>query len=191
MQRLALLPVVVSLSILCSGQVAGTATQVHRARILIRPYQFSVEPISGWRAGTSKDGMPIFVNFPWSKMQAQLRLPTGGATINMVAWDSLLRRRGDESLAGWAHLEAVNAARGTVMSQTLDVPSSAEISEAILVSFDEATFGPDDQAQHEMNAYWSFRLKKFAAHLSYVVGDPKGGEYETVLKRLVLGVRPL
>jgi hypothetical protein len=158
---------------------------------LIRTYQFSVLPMPGWRTGTDKDGMPIFVNFPWSKMQPQLRLPKGGAIVNLVAWDSLLRRQGDESLTGWARLDSVNAAPRTVTSQNVDVPPPSEISEAILVSFDQATFGPDDQPQHEANAYWIFRSKKFAAHLSYIVGDPKGAGYEAALKQLVLSVRPL
>jgi hypothetical protein len=123
-------------------------------------------------------------------MQAQLRLPTGGAVINVTAWDRLLRRSGDESLAGWAHLDAVGAALGTMISHELDVPPSTEISEAILVSFDEATFGPDDQAQRGVSVYWAYRRQKFAAHLFYVVGDRKGVEYERVLRQIVLSIRP-
>ena len=73
----------------------------------------------------------------------------------------------------------------------LEVSPSTEISEAILVSFDDATYGPDDQAQHEINAYWTFRHKKFAAHLFYLVGDPQGPEYVTILKRILLSIRPL
>ena len=189
MQRLAFLSAVIGLSLLCSGPEVGAATQVRR--VLIRTYQFSVLPMPGWRTGTDKDGMPIFVNFPWSKMQPQLRLPKGGAIVNLVAWDSLLRRHGDESLTGWAHLDAVNAEPGTVISQNVDALPPAEIAEAILLSFDEATFGPNDQQQHEMNAYWTFRLKKFSDHLSYIVGDPRGREYEDALRHLVLSVRPL
>ena len=187
MQRLGFLFIV---AFFCSGRpgaLAGTGPQ----RVLASLYGFSVEVPSGWSYRFGRDGLPVFVNFEWSKMQAQLRLPQGGATVNIVAWDTLLRRKGDESLAGWARLDAVNAAPGTFTSHDLHAPLSSKISEAILVSFDEATFGPDDQAQRQINAYWAFQPRRFAAHLSFVVGDPKGSEYENVLRDLVLSVRPL
>jgi hypothetical protein len=123
-------------------------------------------------------------------MQAQLRLPAEGAIINVISWDSLLRRRGDDSLAGWANLDAVNAAPGTAVSVPLDTPQVTGISEALIVSFDVATFGPDDQAQRSVGVYWIYRHERFAAHLSYVLGDPKGFAYEDVLKQVVFSIRP-
>jgi hypothetical protein len=184
------LPIVVCLSVLAFGQ--GVAGPEPVRPMLVPTYGFSVEPPPGWLASMGKASrLPIFVNAPLSKMQDLLRLPEGGAIINLLAWDSLPRRRGDESLVGWAHVDAVNAAPATIGSRVLNVPPSTGISDAILVSFDEATFGPDDQTQHEISAYWTFRGKNFAAHLFYVVGDPKAAEYEGVLKGIVLSVRPL
>ena len=185
------LPFVVCLSLLCSGQDKLPQPPTRPERIRVGKYGFSLEAPSGWRVGIGKDGLPLFVNFPWSRMQAQARLPKAGATINVVAWERLLRRRGDETLSGWASLDAVNAAPGTVVSVPLDVPPSTDISEAFWESFDEATFGPDDQAQREVSLYWTYGREKLAAHLFYVVGDPKGGAYETALRKLVFSIRPL
>jgi hypothetical protein len=178
------------LSLLCSGYVGAGPTRAE-SRMPVRAYGFSVDVPAGWRAGAGPGGLPILVNFPWSQMQAQLRLPKGGAVVNFVAWDSLLRRKGDDSLAGWSQLDAVNAVPQTLTSERLDTPSSTEISDALMVTFDEATFGPLDQAQHQINVYWTFLGRKFASHLSYIVGDPKAVEYVDVLKHLVSSVRPL
>ena len=124
--------------------------------IPIRAHGFLVHRLAGWHAGVGQGGLPVFANFPWSKMQAQLRLPKGGATINITDWDGIPRRRGDGSLAGWAELDAVIAAQGTVVSKTLNVPEVTGIPEALQVSFDEATYGPDDQEQHDVPVSPSF-----------------------------------
>lgn len=179
------------LSLLCSGQVGAPQSREPSGRIRIRKYRFSIEIPSGWRTRIGEDGLPIFVNFPWARMQAQLRLPERGAIIRVAAWDNLRRRRGDESLAGWAKLDTVIAAPRTVATRVIDVPSRTEISEAILVSFDEATFGPDDQVQRDVRVYWSYRGKRFAAYLNYIIGDTKGNAYEALLKQIVFGIRPL
>jgi hypothetical protein len=160
-------------------------------RLAVPTYGFSLQPPSGWHTALDKDKLPIFVNFPWSKMQAQLRLPPRGAVINIVAWAQLPRRRGDESLAGWSHLDDVRAKPNTVFSERLRFPTSTGISDAIFVSFDGATFGPDDQKQREATVYWTFRGENFGAHLSYLVGDPRGVAYEVELRHVVGSVRPL
>ena len=185
------IPLAVALSLLCMGQGRDQQARVRPKRIPIRMYAFSIEAPDGWRAGIGKDVLPMFVNFPWSKMQAQLRLPAGDATINVVSWTSLVRRKGDELLTGWARLDAARAASGSVNSSVLVTPPSTGISEAILMSFDEATFGPDDQAQRDVSVYWTYQRENFAAHLSYVLGDPKGGQYENTLRQIVFSVRPL
>jgi hypothetical protein len=50
---------------------------------------------------------------------------------------------------------------------------------------------PQDQPQREISVYWAFQLKKFSAHLVYVVGDPRAADYERVLKAVVFSIRPL
>ena len=85
----------------------------------------------------------------------------------------------------------LRAIPGTIHSETLRLPDSTEIREAVLVSFDEATYGPDEQAQRSVSVYWIFRGEKFAAHLSYLVGDPRGFSSENTLKGTVAGIRPI
>jgi hypothetical protein len=190
MSRITLL-VISSLLLDCSVPCTFADSRVSSKRIHLRTYGFSLQPPTGWHTALDKDDLPIFVNFPWSKMQAQLRLPAGGAVINLVAWAKLPRRRGDESLIGWSHLDDVRAAPGTVVSDSLHFPASTETSDALLVSFNEATFGPDDQPQREVSVYWTFRREKFGAHLFYLVGDPHGMAYEAILHQIVASIRPL
>jgi hypothetical protein len=114
-----------------------------------------------------------------------------GAIIHLVAWKTLPKRRGDESLTGWARLDSQNAKSGTVKSRDFGVPLSTGISVAAIWSFDDATFSPDDQPQREVNIYWMFNGEKFACYLSYVVGDPKATQYQNALKDLVTSIRPI
>lgn len=159
-------------------------------RVVVKGYGFSVEPPARWNTGIGKDGLPLFTNIPWSKLGAQGLLPEGGATINLVAWDELPRRKGDESLLGWAHLDAAPPGLGSRKVDELTVPASTGITDAISVSLDEAVYSPDEQRQHDSSVYWTFRRKKFAAHLFYVVGDPRGAQYEDVLRQVVRSIRP-
>ncbi len=177
-------------ALLCWGQqTAPTPSQ--EKPIPIPKYGFSLRPPRGWHTSVGEDGLPLFVNFPWSKRLPQLRLPKGGAVINLISFKRLPRRRGDETLTGWAHLDAAQAVPGTLASSALEVPASSEISEAVLLALDEATFGPDDQPQRDVGVYWIYHGERFAAHLSFVVGDPQGVAYENVLKQIVFSIRPL
>src|SRR5271154_754832 len=69
--------------------VQGSAPQsrAQPKRIEVKKHGFSVERPAGWRFGIyEKDGLPVFVNLPWPKMQAQLILPVGGAIIKLISW---------------------------------------------------------------------------------------------------------
>jgi len=186
------LPLIVWLSSFFLGQRPAAHPGLPK-RIPVPKYGFSVERPDAWRARVWwKDGLPIFVNFPWSEMGAQLTLPEGGASINLISFeDAHRRRRRDDSLAGWANFDAALAAPGTLASAPLDVPAPTGISEALLTSFNVATFSRDDQAQRHVSVYWAYRKEKFAAHLFYVVGDPKGASYGNVLRQVVFSIRPV
>jgi hypothetical protein len=187
MQRLTLL-LVTCLAFVASGQ---ERLPTHTTRFPSMKYGFSVESPKGWLGGLGPNELPFFFNFPTSKGLGQGLLPKGGATIFVVARDHLHRRSGDDSLVGWANLDQAEANQSTVSSGTLDMPLSTGISQAITVSFDVMTFGPDDQRQHEVNVYWEFRGKMFATYLTYVIGDPKAKEYESLLQTAMHSVRPL
>jgi hypothetical protein len=190
MHRLTL-SAVACVSLLSWGAAIAPLPGAQPKRLLFRKYGFSMESPAGWNAARTVDGLPLFTNFPFSELQAQFLLPKGGATINFIALEGVTRRRGDESLPGWARLDAVGSAQGTVLPGVLEAAPSTGISEAITASFDEATYSPNDQRQHEFSVYWSFRNQRFAAHLFYVVGNPKGAEYENVLRQAVRSVRPV
>ncbi len=128
----------------CLGQGKRAQSPVKPMRL--EAFGFSVKPPSGWNAGVDEKGLPIFANFRWSRMGAQFTLPRQGALINVVDWDKLPRRRGDETLLGWASLDAGIAASGSMVSHPLDVPVPTGISEAVLSTFDVATFSPPGPA---------------------------------------------
>ncbi len=160
-------------------------------RVPLKDHGFSVEVPKGWNVAINPDNLPMFTNFPFSKLQPQLTLPKGGAIINFIAWAGLTRRSGDESLSGWGRLDARGSAKATVVAGDLQTPLSSGISGAITTAFDNPTYGPDDQAQREFSVYWIFQTQKFAAHLFYVTGDPNGPYYENTLKSIVRSVTPL
>jgi hypothetical protein len=174
-----------------SALVLAGQSEPRSARIECKKFGFSIAPPIGWLAATGSDSLPLFVNFPWKRLQAQAILPNGGATINFVVWDEVTRRHGDETLTGWAELDEVVAIPDTIVSRGMKLPQSTMISEAFLVSFDLRTYSSSEQRQREVSAYWSFRGRRFAAHLFHVVDDPNAGEYVRALTSVLRSVRPL
>jgi len=171
--------------------VATALTQTPKpVRIAAHAYGFSFEVTDGWNVALGSDGLPLFANFPWSSLQAQGILPKNGATIHIIAFQGLPRRRGDETLDGWARLDAVNAMASTLTIEALTVPPVARIPEAVFSSFSETAYSSDEQHQHDASVYWRFGRERFAAHLFYVEGDPRGKLYEAVLKNVVRSLRP-
>ncbi len=160
-------------------------------RVQLKDHGFSLEVPSRWNVAINPDGLPMLTNFPFSKLQPQLTLPEGGAMINFIAWAHLTRRSGDESLPGWARLDEKGSAKPPVASGVLETRPDSGVSTAITTSFDEKTYSPDDQRQHEFSVYWIYRDQKFAAHLFYLAGDPKGQYYEDTLGSIVRSTKPL
>ena len=169
----------------------GNAT-VAATRYVIDRFRFSVEVPSGWRTATGPDeGLPLFTNLPWSRIQGRPALPKGAATIHMLSEEDLPAPVAHYTLEGWAEFGQRGSVRGTATSGLFEMPPSTDVSKAIVAAFDEQTFGPSVPVQHTVAVYWEFRGHRFATYLIYAVGDPKGKRYEGVLTAVMRSIRPL
>jgi len=157
---------------------------------LCRRYGFSVPVPPNWFVGLLGD-TPFYSNFPPQDTLGGGALPRNGATISIVAQESLPGKEGRETLGSWADRDADLGAAESVIKQDFGIPPETGIERAVRVSFDRKRFGPDDQAQHDVNIYWVFRGKVFATYLEYVHGDPRAQEYESLVGSLMKRVRPL
>lgn len=160
-------------------------------RFVSAKYGFSIPIPNGWHASLEKD-TPLYVNFDPTGVLQQLKLPSGGATIVVVAQESLPGRSPlGTTPSSWAVADARGIAARSPAVRPLEMPEASGVSGAVISSYDEATYGPDDQAQHCVAVFWEMRHKLFAAHLNYIVGDPKGPELEELLLQVIRGIRPL
>jgi hypothetical protein len=170
----------------------GPALSASEKRIAIEKYGFSVEAPASWRVGVGeKDGLPMFVNVPWSKLGPQLRLPAGGATMHIIDEEGLPAGHRDHTLEKWLEFDQVTSKAGTASNRVFDVLPATGITRALLSTFEERTWSRDEQPQRSVAVYWEFHGKRFAMHLSYVVGDPRGKRYEALLMSAVQSIRPL
>lgn len=189
MQRRRIAVATAFVALLVSSQ--SSESQTLGRRLAVRKYGFSVESPSGWRVVRDGVGLPLYFNFKGVEMLGKGLLPIGGATINTVAWNRLPRRRGDDSLGGWAQVDAAVAIKDTLSNRHLDLPESAAAQNAVFSDYDVATYGPDDQRQHCTSIYWEFRGKFFATHLVYLAGDPSASSYMQTLVKTVGSIRPI
>jgi len=183
---------IASLAVAAFGQDRVPQKGAQVARYVSDKYSFSVGVPTGWRVATGPDaGLPLFVNFRWSLMQAQLVLPKGGATIHILAEEDLPGPHAHYALDDWADFDQRGAVHDTATLRPFEIPPSAGVSRSIILSFDEKTYSPSVQQEHDVTVYWEFRGKRFATHLFYVVGDPKAKQYEGVLAEIMRSIRPL
>lgn len=161
-------------------------------RLPVPLYGFSYERPRDWHIRLSPtENLPVVVNRPWPEMESLQALPRGRAMIEMISWDATLRRRGDETLSGWARFNRESAVGQTVRTLSLAPPPSSEISEVLLSSFDRTAYATNEPQQHETGLYWTYRHKMFAAVMTYAVGDKRSANYERVLRRMVFSIRPI
>lgn len=160
-------------------------------RFISEKYGFSMAVPPGWHVSLEKD-TPMFINFSSAEGRSQLTLPKGGAVIVVVAQDALPgRHRLGSSTMEWATTDARGVSSGSPSIKPLQVPKESGVSQAVMSSYDVATYSPDEQAQNCVAAFWEFDQKLFAAHLYYVARDPKGSELEKIFVNTVRSIRPL
>ena len=85
--------------LICTTLVASCQEGALSRRTVSKKYGFSLEQPVGWHAAVGADtDLPLFANFPWSRLQGQAILPSGGATIHILAEDELTGRHQDYTL---------------------------------------------------------------------------------------------
>jgi hypothetical protein len=152
------------------------------ALFVSKNHGFSMEIPAGWHVATgASDDLPLFVNFPWRRLQTLGVLPKGGAIIHIEAEEGLPGGVDAYSLDDWAEFDERTGVPETVKTRSFGMPPSTGVGKAFIVSFDEATFSPSIQQQHDVIVYWEFGDKRFATRLYCVAGDPKSAEYEQQL----------
>jgi hypothetical protein len=65
------------------------------------------------------------------------------------------------------------------------MPKESGASRAVMCSYDEPTFGPDQHTQHSVAIFWEVGDKLFAAHLNYNANDSNGPAFEKVFLQTV------
>jgi len=184
------LPIALALAISAHGQ-GKIEGQGAATRFISEKYGFSIAVPPGWHASLERD-LPIYVNFTETRGPQQLTLPAHGATIVVVAQETLPgRRRLAKSPSDWAEIDARGVSSGDPAISAMEMPKESGVSKATTSSYDEATFSADDQAQHSLAAFWEFDHKLFAAHLNYIVNDPDGPTLEKLLLETIRSIRPL
>ncbi len=153
-------------------------------------YGFSIDVPRGWLGGTWATDLPIFANFPWSRLQGQEDVPKGGAMIRILAQEILHGRHHNYSLDQWAESDERAASGETASSRELEMPKESGVSRAIIVAFDERTHCPSEQQRGHITVYWQMGARRFAAYMDYLVGDPKANKYEDLLISVVRGIQP-
>ena len=176
-----------------SGQQQAPQGSPHTADLFVsRRHGFSMEVPAGWHVAIGADDeLPLFVNFPWSKLAAQAILPDGGASIHVIAEADLPKRHADFSLDDWARFDERLALPETIKTRDFKMPPSTGVVRALIVSYDEATFGASIQQQHDMTVYWEFRSERFATYLNFVAGDPRGEEYGRQVESRMRSIKPI
>jgi hypothetical protein len=161
-------------------------------RFVSEKYGFSIGVPTRWLVDPSND-TPMYFSFSPSNAEQfnhQLKLPRGGAVISLVAQGRLPGPH-FRSLSEWSAADARGVSGGSVSTRAFEMPPTTGVTNAIISSYDSATFGPDDQSEHRVNIFWEFRRELFAAHLLYGAHDPKGPEFNKVFLDCVRSIRPL
>ncbi len=188
MQRLIYVSLFVAM--ISGGQPRSPSTK-RPERLLSSHYGFSFSTPRGWFGGQTIDGLPSLFNFEPNKTLGGGALPHGGAEIVTVVWDQLPRRRGDETLKGWAQADLAAADSRTARVVSLALPSETGIAEALQSSFTVNFHSVGERPQHHVIVYWAFRRKMFSLRLSYIEGDPRGRKYERQFVALMRSIRPI
>lgn len=169
--------------------MAGVMSSGTSRRFLSSKYGFSAPIPPGWFVSV-EGSTPFYFNFAPDKSPGRGALPRGGAAINIVAQEDLPSRRGRETLLDWLETDADLGTVETVVQHAAEMPHETGIDKAVWSAFDLKRYGPGDQAQHQINVYWQFRGRLFATHLIYLKGDSRSADYEGLVTKIMVGIRP-
>jgi hypothetical protein len=160
-------------------------------RFISQKYMFSMAVPAGWGVSTLL-ATPVFFYAPPSERFVQAAIPQGGAAITTEPHDTVSGQgKSAATPEEWALADARAFGPNSTPIEPFRMPSESRASRAVICSYDEATFSPDQRKQHSVAIFWEFNKKLFAAHLNYNAGEPKGPALEKVFLKTIRSLRPL
>jgi hypothetical protein len=186
--RTAVLVILFSALAASEGKVEGRAAA---RRFISQRYMFSMAVPVGWGVSTGLD-TPVFFYAPSSERFVQDRIPPGGAVITVGSHDTASgQRKSATTPEAWARVDTRALASSIPAVEPFEFPKESEVSDAVISSYDEPTFSPDERQQHSVAVFWAYDRHMFFAHLNYNAGDPNAAKFENVFLQTLRSVRPL
>jgi hypothetical protein len=170
------------------GRVEAAGSTRH---FISQKFGFSMAVPAGWGVSTALD-TPVYFYSPSSAKFIQDAIPPGGAVITTEPHDSVTGLgRSATTPEAWAAASAGALTSSSPSIEPFQMPKESGASRAVICSYDEATFSPDEHTQHSVAVFWEFNRKLFAAHLNYNATDSNGPTLEKIFLRTVRSFRPL
>ena len=145
----------------------------------------------GWGVSTGLD-TPVYFYAPSSERFVQDQIPRGGAVITVGSHDTVgAQRKLATTPEAWARVETRALASSIPAVEPFEFPKASEVSHAVISSYDEPTFSPDERQQHSVAVFWTYDQHMFSAYLNYNAGDPNAAKFENVFLQTLRSVRPL
>jgi hypothetical protein len=160
-------------------------------RFISEKYEFSLAVPVGWGVSAGLD-TPVFFYSPSSERFGQSSIPEGGAVITVESHDAVSgRARSATTPDAWARADTRAVASSVPSIESFEFPTESGASHAVMCSYDEAAFTPDQRTVRSVAIFWEFRNKLFAAHLNYNAGDSNAPALQRVFLQAVRSTRPL
>jgi hypothetical protein len=154
-------------------------------------YGFSMAVPPGWGASVELD-TPVFFYAPDSEKFVQAEIPKGGAVLTTECQDTISGlARSATTPEAWARVDMRISASGVSPIESFQFPPNSGVSHAVISSYNELTFSPDQRVQRSVAIFWQFGKQLFAAHLNYNADDRNGPALQRAFLRTIRSLRPL
>lgn len=183
-----ILLVLLALPAASEGKVEGRGAT---RRFISQKYGFSMAVPEGWGVSVRLD-TPVFAYAPPSERFIQDSIPKSGAVITVESHDSESgQARSATTPETWASADIRAFGSGSPTVQPFQFPIESAVTHAVVCSYDEPTFSPDQQPEHSVAIFWEFDKGLFAAHLRYNANDSNAPVLQKVYFQTVRSIRPL
>lgn len=170
------------------GKVEGRGAA---RRFVSQRYGFSMEVPGGWGVSVELDTPVLFYARPSEKF-VQASIPEGSAVITVKSHDTVSgQAQSATTPEAWASADIRAFASGSPKVRSFQFPTESGVSNAVVCSYDEPTFSPDQQTEHSVAIFWEFEKQLFAAHLRYNANDSSAPSFQKVYFQTVRSIRPL